>query len=231
MNNRILLVEDERKLAASIQNGLCEAGFEAAVASTGQEGKDMFYAADYDCAVIDINLPQINGYDLVRLIRSKNSSVPIIIITALSQTDHKLKGFDLGADNYLVKPFEFKELLARIRVGLRRASQIRGEAEERLLEIADLRMNLDSKEVERAGRAIQLTAKEFLLLEFLLKNRNRVVSREEIALNVWEIDFDPQTNVIDVYINYLRRKIDKEFSSRLIHTVTGMGYILKSKED
>ena len=230
MNQKILLVEDERKLAASIQKALYDAGFESAIAATGQEGKDMFFANDYDVAVIDLNLPYINGYDLIKLFRSKNKLVPIIIITAMNQTDHKLKGFDLGADDYLVKPFELKELVARIKVLLKRIDILQGLKDERIIHIADLEMNLDSKEVRRDGRLIPLTAKEFLLLEFLLKNRNKVVSREEIALNVWEIDFDPQTNVIDVYINYLRRKIDKDFSPKLIHTQTGMGYILKVRE-
>jgi two-component system, OmpR family, copper resistance phosphate regulon response regulator CusR len=228
MNQKILLIEDEVKLASTIQRGLFEAGFECAVASNGQEGKDLFYANEYGLVIIDINLPFISGYDLVKLFRFKNPYLPIIIITALNQTDHKLKGFNLGADDYLVKPFEFKELLARIHALLRRA-EVMPPREEKQLAVANLVLNLESKEAIRNGKSISLTAKEFSLLEFLLKNKNRVVSKEEIALNVWEIDFDPQTNVIEVYINYLRRKIDKEFSPKLIHTKSGMGYILKAE--
>lgn len=229
MANRILLIEDERKLAGTIQKGLHDAGFEVVIASTGQEGKDLFYSGDYDLAIVDINLPFVSGYELIKLIRFKNELVPIIIITALNQTDHKLKGFDLGADDYMVKPFEFKELLARIKVLLKRVERTQPK-EQRVISVADLEVDLDSKEVKRAGTLIPLTAKEFALLEYLISNRNKVLSREEIALNVWDIDFDSRTNVIDVYINYLRRKLDKNYSPKLIHTQTGMGYILKVRE-
>jgi len=228
MKQKILLIEDEAKLATAIQQGLHEADFETAIAANGQEGKDMFYANDYDLTIIDINLPFINGYDLINLFRFKNQYVPIIIITALNQTEHKLKGFDLGADDYLVKPFEFKELLARINALLRRSEMKPAAGLEKTIEVADLVLNLESKEAQRGGQSIPLTAKEFSLLEFLLRNKNKVVSKEEIALNVWDIDFDSQTNVIEVYINYLRRKIDKDFSQKLIYTKSGMGYILKA---
>jgi len=229
MNQKILLIEDETKLASAIQKGLYEAGFEAAVAATGQEGKDMFYVNDYDLVIIDINLPFINGYDLVKLFRFHNKFVPIMIVTAFSQTEHKLKGFDLGADDYLVKPFEFKELLARINALLRRA-EIKPElSTKKTIEVANLVLDLEKKEASRDGRNIPLTAKEFSLLEFLLRNKNKVVSKEEIALNVWDIDFDLQTNVIEVYINYLRRKIDRDYAPKLIHTKSGMGYILKTE--
>ncbi|HRO42784.1 MAG TPA: response regulator transcription factor [Flavipsychrobacter sp.] len=227
MKQKILLIEDESKLALAIQQGLYEANFETAIASTGQEGKDMFFANDYDLAIIDINLPFISGYDLIKLLRFKDKFVPIIIITALNQTDYKLKGFDLGADDYLVKPFEFKELLARINALLRR-SEMKPVGGEKMMEVADLVLNLESKEAQRNGQNISLTSKEFLLLEYLLRNKNKVVSKEEIALNVWEIDFDSQTNVIEVYINYLRKKIDRDFTPKLIHTKSGMGYILKA---
>lgn len=229
MNQKILLIEDEAKLASAIQKGLYEVGLEAAVAATGQEGKDMFYVNDYDLVIIDINLPFINGYDLVKLFRFHNKFVPIIILTALNQTEHKLKGFDLGADDYLVKPFEFKELLARVNALLRRAEMKPESQHIKTLEVANLVLDLEKKEAFREGRNIPLTAKEFLLLEYLLLNKNKVVSKEEIALNVWDIDFDLQTNVIEVYINYLRRKIDKDFSPKLIHTKSGMGYILKAE--
>jgi DNA-binding response OmpR family regulator len=231
MSYRILIVEDERKLAQTLQNGLAEAGFEAVIAFNGQEGKDLFYASEFDLVIIDINLPYINGYDLIKLIRARDSRVPVIILTALDQTEHKLKGFNLGADDYLVKPFEFQELLARINVLLRRLEMMNDEKLAREVTIANLTINFDSREVKRDDQQIRLTAKEFLLLSYLVRNQNKLVSRDEIGRHVWEIDFDPQTNVIDVYINYLRKKIDKGFSPKLIHTLIGMGYILKIKEE
>ncbi len=228
MKQKILLIEDEIKLATTIQRGLYEAGFDTAIAATGQEGKDMFYANNYDLVIMDINLPFINGYDLIKLFRFKNKYIPIIIVTALNQTDYKIRGFDLGADDFLVKPFEFKELLARINALLRRVELQPEVKENGIIYAANLSLDLESREAKRNGQSITLTTKEFLLLEFLLRNKNKVVSKEEIALKVWEIDFDPQTNVIEVYINYLRRKIDKDFSPKLIHTKSGMGYILKA---
>lgn len=233
MNQKILLIEDERKLAGSIQSMLYEEGFDTAIASNGQEGKDLFYSTEYDLIIVDINLPFINGYDLVKLIRSKNEIIPIIIITAFDQTNHKLKGFELGTDDYIVKPFELKELLARINSLLRRIDLIHDQKSSKtnIIKVANLEINFDSKRVKRDDVEIVLTAKEFSLLEYLIKNKNKVVSREEIAKNVWQIDFDPQTNVIDVYVNYLRKKVDKDFSPRLIYTKVGMGYVLKAPED
>jgi DNA-binding response OmpR family regulator len=175
---------------------------------------------------LDLNLPGINGYDLCKRIRAENQHIPIIMLTALSGLSDKVEGYDAGADDYIIKPFEFKELLLKIRALLKRTMN-QNLPVGTLLKAGDLVMNLDSKEVKRNDQKINLTAKEFQLLEYLLRNKNRVVSRADIAINVWDIDFDTNTNVIDVYISYLRNKVDKNFSTKLIQTQVGMGYILK----
>ncbi|WP_315819666.1 response regulator transcription factor [Paraflavitalea speifideaquila] len=179
----------------------------------------------FDLVILDINLPGMNGYELCKEIRKRDERIPVVMLTALSATEDKIEGFDAGADDYIVKPFDFKELLVRIRALLKRIYQ--NVPTGNMLKVADLVMNLDSKEVTRAEKPISLTAKEFQLLEYLVRNKNRVVSRADIALNVWDIDFDTKTNVIDVYVNFLRKKLDKDFDSKLIHTQVGMGYILK----
>ena len=231
MKYSILLVEDEKKLADTIQAGLGEHDYEVTVAYNGLDGKKLFLDNAYDLIILDINLPFINGYDLCKLIRERDERVPIILLTAMNFTDNKVEGFELGADDYITKPFEFRELVARIKALLRR-SDLRVDAEEeKILQIADLVMNLDNKEVRRSEKKIALTAKEFQLLEYLLRNKEKVVSRADIAKNVWEIDFDTQTNVIDVYVNFLRKKLDKDFNPKLIHTQVGMGYILKVEEE
>jgi two-component system, OmpR family, copper resistance phosphate regulon response regulator CusR len=176
--------------------------------------------------ILDINLPGLNGYQLCKIIRSRSPHIPIIMLTALSALQDKIEGYDAGADDYIVKPFEFKELLMKIRVLLKRTMDQHIPIGN-VLRACDLEMNLDSKEVKRNGELINLTAKEFQLLEYLVRNKNRVVSRADIAINVWDIDFDTNTNVIDVYINYVRNKIDKRFEQKLIQTQVGMGYILK----
>lgn len=222
---RILLVEDERKIADALKSGLQENGYDAEVAYDGDMGFRMFKNQDYDLIILDINLPVINGYELCRMIRRKNDNILVLMLTAMSSVGDKLEGFNTGADDYLVKPFEFKELLARIRALLKRKSLVAPTGNK--LTIADLEMNLDSKEVIRNGKVIKLTAKEFQLLEYFLRNHNRVLSRADIALQVWGLDFDSKTNVIDVYVNYLRNKIDKNFPEKLLHTMVGMGYVLK----
>ena len=174
--------------------------------------------------ILDINLPFLNGFKVCEEIRKKHQNIPILMLTALSSTDDKLMGFDSGTDDYLAKPFEFKELIARLKSLTKRS--LGSKQNENLLKFADLEMNLESKIVKRASTKIDLTAKEFALLEYFLKNKNKVVSRVEIAENVWDISFDTGTNVIDVYVNFLRKKIDKEFSPKLIHSKIGMGYIL-----
>lgn len=231
MKYTILLVEDEKKLADTIQAGLSEHDYEVTIAYNGLDGKKLFLDNAYDLIILDINLPFVNGYELCKLIRETDERVPIILLTAMNFTDNKIEGFELGADDYITKPFEFRELVARIKALLRR-SDLRVDAEEeKMLQIADLVMNLDSKEVRRSDKKIALTAKEFQLLEYLLRNKEKVVSRSDIAKNVWEIDFDTQTNVIDVYVNFLRKKLDKDFEPKLIHTQVGMGYILKVQEE
>lgn len=231
MKQKILLVEDEKKLADAVQSGLSEHNYDVAIAYNGQEGKDLYLNSNYDLVLLDINLPYINGYELCKLIRQKDKRVPIILLTALNFIDNKVEGFDAGADDYIPKPFEFRELLARIKAQIRRADITQDMANEKLLTVADLEMDIDRKEVKRNGQKITLTAKEFQLLEYFLRNKDKVVSREDIARDVWEIDFDSQTNVIDVYVNFLRKKIDKGFAPKLIHTQVGMGYVLKNEEE
>jgi two-component system, OmpR family, copper resistance phosphate regulon response regulator CusR len=218
----ILLVEDEPKIADTLKLGLSENGYQVDLAYDGLIGWKLFNQSKYDLVILDINLPGINGYELCRLIRTKHPGVPVIMLTALNALTDKIEGYDAGADDYIVKPFEFKELVLKVRVLLKRTMN-QNIPVGNYLKAGELEMNLDSKEVKRGDHLIQLTAKEFQLLEYLLRNKNRVVSRADIALNVWDIDFDTNTNVIDVYINYLRNKIDK----KLIQTHVGMGYILR----
>lgn len=221
----ILIVEDEVKIADSLKQGLSENGFEVTVAYDGQVGLRLFRQGKFNLVILDINLPGMNGYELCKAIRIADPSVPVMMLTAMYTVDDKIEGFDAGADDYIIKPFDFRELLVRIRALLKRIHT--HVATGMQLRADDLVMNLDTKEVIRGGRSIQLTAKEFQLLEYLLRNKNRVLSRADIALNVWDIDFDSGTNVIDVYVNYLRKKIDRGFDSALIHTQVGMGYVLK----
>jgi DNA-binding response OmpR family regulator len=224
---RILIVEDEQKIADTLKLGLTENGFEVDVAYNGDMGYKLFQANTFNLVILDINLPGINGYELCRLMRVKDSKIPVIMLTALSSLEDKIQGYGQGADDYLVKPFEFKELLMKIRVLFKRTIN-QNTPVGTTLKAGDLEMNLDSKEVKRSGTVINLTAKEFQLLEYLLRNKNKVVTRADIAINVWDIDFDTNTNVIDVYINYVRNKVDKHFEQKLIQTHIGMGYILKA---
>lgn len=225
-NLKILIVEDEQKIADTLKLGLSENGFSVEVAYNGDVGWRLFETHLFNLVVLDINLPGINGYELCKKIRASNVQVPIIMLTALSSLNDKIAGYDTGADDYIIKPFEFKELVMKIRVLLKRSSsQVLPVST--TLRVADLELNLDSKEVKRGHVSINLTVKEFQLLEYLLRNKNKVVSRADIAINVWDIDFDTNTNVIDVYINYLRNKVDKPFKQKLIQTQVGMGYILK----
>ncbi len=225
-DRNILIVEDEQKIADTLKFGLAENGYEVDVAYDGLIAKRMLQSNSYDLVVLDINLPGMNGYELCKFIRENDPQVPVIILTALSALNDKIEGYDAGADDYVIKPFEFRELLMKIRALLRR-SGTQQVPMGNVLKAADLTMNLDSKEVRRGEMPVNLTAKEFQLLEYLLRNKNRLVSRADIAINVWDIDFDTNTNVIDVYINYVRNKIDKPFDQKLIQTQVGMGYILK----
>ena len=226
---KILVIEDEPKVASFIQRGLEENGFECKIVFDGLMGKRMFEAEEYTLIILDLNLPYMNGIDLCMEIRKSNQKIPIIMLTALGTTEDKLKGFDSGADDYLVKPFEFRELLARIRSLLKRISNDGNE--ENILSVLDLKVNLNTCEIIRDNKKINLTQKEFSLLVYLLQNKEHVVSRSDIAQNVWGINFDTGTNIIDVYVNFLRKKIDKDFHQKLIHTQTGFGYILKEEPE
>ena len=221
-----MIVEDEKKIADTIKFGLSEYGFHVDVAYDGTLGYHLFNAQDFNLVVLDINLPGMNGYDLCKAIRLKDQQIPIIMLTSMIALKDKVEGYDSGADDYMVKPFEFKELLLKIRALLKRTMN-QNLPVGNVLRASDLEMNLDSKEVKRDDRIINLTTKEFQLLEYLLRNKNKVVTRVDIAINVWDVDFETNTNVIDVYISYLRNKVDKDFEHKLIQTHVGMGYILK----
>lgn len=223
---KILLVEDEPKVAAFIKKGLEEQTYDVAQAYDGTMGVKLALQNEYDLIILDIILPGMNGLDACRQIRLKDTNVAILMLTALGTTDDKIIGLDAGADDYLTKPFEFKELLARVRALSRRSTDT-GNSEK--LTIADLELDVAKKAVTRAGKLISLTAREFALLYYLLRNQGRVVSRVDITEQVWETSFDTGSNVIDVYINFLRKKIDKNHSNKLIHTLVGMGYVLKEQ--
>lgn len=223
----ILIVEDEQRLAVILKKQLDDAGYIAQVASDGYIGKQYIEQNKYNLVILDINLPLINGYDLCREIRKVNTTIPIIMLTAMGTPDNKVSGFEAGADDYVTKPFDIRELLARVNVFLKRSETV-NEPEQ--LVIADLVMDLSKKIVTRSGKRIDLTAKEYYLLEIFLKNKGKLLSREYIISHVWGIDFDPGTNVIDVYVNYLRKKIDKDFEPKLIHTKFGFGFYCNEKE-
>ena len=227
-DRRIIIIEDEKKIADTLKMGLEENGFDVEVAYDGKIGQQLLLSRPFDLAILDINLPGINGYELCKGIRYRNMNMLVIMLTSMSSLDDKIEGYDAGADDYLVKPFEFRELLLKIRALLKRTP---GQAMPvgNILRAGDLEMNLDNKEVHRAGRPIRLTAKEFQLLEYLMRNKNRVVSRADLAINVWDVDFNTNTNVIDVYISYVRNKVDRDFEQKLIQTHVGMGYILKTQ--
>ncbi len=224
----LLIVEDEQRLAEILQLQLREAGFSCDLAFDGYSGKKMSEKKEYDLVILDINLPLLNGYELCREIRKTNNKVPVIMLTALGTPENKLSGFDSGADDYVLKPFDFRELLARINVFLKRSAS--GPNPTAKLQIADLEMDRNTKTATRAGKKLDLTAKEFSLLEIFLLNRDRLLTREFIIEKVWGIDFDTNTNIIDVYINYLRKKIDTGFSPRLIHTKFGFGFYCSEQE-
>jgi two-component system, OmpR family, copper resistance phosphate regulon response regulator CusR len=224
-NIKVLLVEDEARLAEYTKQGLEENGFNVEIAYDGQIGKNFASQNQYDLMVFDINLPKINGIELTRLLRSEGNKKPILILTAMGTTIDKVKGFDSGADDYLVKPFDFQELIARLNALYRRSHEV-VELKKNLY-IEDLELDLNEKIARRAGNQISLTAKEFQLLEFFIRNQGKVISRVEIAEKVWNLSFDTGTNTIDVYVNFLRKKIDQPYPIKLLHTVIGMGYMIK----
>lgn len=220
---RILIVEDEQSVAAFLRRGLEEQSFIVDVAYDGQTGKQLAFQNQYDIIILDLILPHINGLQLCQQIRQQ-SNVSILMLTALGTTGDIVTGLDSGADDYLTKPFKFQELLARIRALVRRKNDLITET---IFTIADLEVNYRSKQVKRSGQLIKLTSREFYLLQYFIRNRGMLLSRSDIAENVWDSSLDSGSNIVDVYVNYLRNKIDKDFSSKLIHTVYGMGYIFK----
>jgi DNA-binding response OmpR family regulator len=228
---KILVIEDESNVVNLLKRGLEEEGYEISVAMDGLSGYEMAGKHQFDLMIMDIMLPGMNGMEICRKLRTQKITTPILMLTALGSTENIVSGLDSGADDYLVKPFNFAELLARMRTLFRRKP---GEIDEeqdknKLLTLADLQLNTDTKTVFRAGKEIPLTATEFRLTEYLLRNRTRVLSRMDILEYVWGVDFNMNTNVVDVYINYLRKKLDKDFEPKLIHTVVGMGYVLKAQ--
>jgi len=221
---RILVVEDEPKVSGFLRQGLEENGYEVEVAFDGEMGLRLATQSDVDLVLLDLIIPYMNGRELCKRIKEAKPQLPVIMVTALGTTEDKLTGFDSGADDYVVKPFEFKELLARIHVWLKRSNtQTQGQSR---LKFADLELDLDRKLAHRGGKEIELTAKEFGLLEYFIRNKEKVVSRAAIAEAVWEITFDTGTNVVDVYVNILRKKIDRDHELKLIRTRIGMGYVL-----
>jgi len=221
---KILVVEDEPQVVEFLKKGLLEKGYETEIAYDGQMGERLALKGDFDIIILDVILPIINGYDLCKRFREKGLQVPVLMLTALGTTEDKISGFDAGADDYLVKPFEFEELLARIKALTRRSSGLIQTS--KVIKIADLVLDLNKKSANRRDKSIELTGKEFELLEFLMKNIGRVLSRAEIAEKVWDITFDTGTNVVDVYISILRKKIDRDFEQKLIHTRVGLGYYI-----
>jgi len=222
---RVLVVEDNPRMASVIRQGLAENGYAVDVARTGHDGENMAAAQLYDAVILDVMLPDQDGVRACANLRRRGVGTPILMLTALSRISDKVKGLDAGADDYLTKPFEFDELLARLRALLRR-----GQASESAhLKFADLEIDLLARKASRGGQEILLTAKEFALLEYFMRKPDRVLTRIDIGEHVWDMNFDPDSNVIDVYVSMLRRKLDKGFDKRLIHTVIGAGYKLSDK--
>lgn len=223
----ILLIEDEPKTLQSIKQGLEENGYRVMFAYDGQTGLQLARRNTFALVITDIIMPGMNGLELCKALRREGLDAPVLMLTALGSTDDVVTGLDAGADDYLIKPFEFKELLARVRALTKRSRS--GVSNFSVIRYADLEVNLDQKTVKRQGKEIELTPREFALLHFLLQHPGRVFSKAEIAASVWDVDFDTGTNVVEVYVNYLRKKIDRQFDTRLIHTRQGMGYYLKEE--
>lgn len=219
---RILVIEDEKKTARFVKQGLEEAGYVVELAESASAGLTMAANSEFDLVLLDVMLPDGNGMDVARQLRNEGFHGFVLMLTALASTKDKVRGLDSGADDYLPKPFEFDELLARVRALLRRK-----EGGSSVLSFEDLQMDLIHRKVKRGTTEIELTQKEFALLEFFLRNANRPLSRTEIGENVWDVHFDNESNVIDVYVRHLRKKIDEPFATRMIHTLTGFGYVLK----
>ncbi len=222
---RILVVEDEKKVASFIKKGLEEEHYAVDIAYDGEEGLALAEINEYDLILLDIMLPKLDGMEVLRRIRGNGSSVPILMLTAKDSVEDIVSGLDSGSDDYLTKPFSFAELVARVRALLRRKTKEKTD----LLTIGDLSLSTSTHRVKRGGREIELTAKEYALLEYFMRNPNRILTRTLITEHVWDYHFDPSTNVIDVYVNYLRKKIDQGFEKKLIHTIRGSGYMIKDE--
>lgn len=220
---KILIVEDEAKIGDYLRQGLTEAGFVVDLARNGLDGRHLATTARYDLLILDVMLPDVDGWRILKALRDSGNTMPVLFLTARDSVEDRVKGLELGADDYLVKPFAFAELLARVRTLLRRGTALAAES---TLKVADLEVDLLRRRVTRAGRRIALTAKEFVLLELLVRRRGEVLPRSLIASQVWDMNFDSDTNVIDVAIRRLRAKIDEGYEVKLIHTVRGMGYML-----
>lgn len=226
----ILVVEDEQKVAAFLKSGLEEQGYRIDIASDGNTGLQLALHREYNIVLLDVILPVVSGVELCKEIKKVKPVMPVLMLTALGTTDDKVIGFEAGADDYLVKPFEFKELLARIKA-LTKRSNLQSlpidNTTSNILSVADLQLDIDKKVAIRGAKVITLTAKEFSLLEYLMRNKGRVLSKPDIAERVWEVTFDTGTNVVEVYVNILRKKIDNGFPNKLIHTRIGMGYVIQ----
>ena len=223
---RLLIVEDEEDLRSILKKKLMKEHYTADVCGNGLDALDYINMADYDGIILDIMLPGIDGLELLKKIREEGNDTPVLFLTARDGIEDRVKGLDLGADDYLVKPFSFEELMARVRVMMRRKPALVSNR----LTIGDLVLDCESKEVTRADKKISLSSKEFMVLEYMLRNQNIVLSREQIEQHAWNYDFEGGSNVVDVYIRYLRKKIDEGFGCKLIHTVRGVGYVLRKEE-
>lgn len=226
----ILLVEDDRRIAQNISRGLTDEGYDTVIAYDGFEGRQLAFSNPFDLIILDINLPGLNGYDLCRELRAENPHLPVLMLTAYGEIEDKVTGLGVGADDYLVKPFDFRELLARVAACLRRADlRTEPDKSDDILTVANLTLNRTTREIFRNKTLIELTTKEFVLLEYLMQHTGRAISRLELTEHVWRIPFDTGTNVVEVYVNYLRKKVDRDFSPKLIHTRSGYGYVLKEE--
>jgi len=225
---KILIIEDEAKISEYLRQGLSEAGFVVGLARNGLDGHHLAMTGSYDLVILDVLLPDVDGWRILRALREAGSKVPVLFLTARDSVDDRVKGLELGADDYLVKPFAFAELLARVRTLLQRGAAAETET---MLRVADLELDLMRRRVTRAGQRIQLTAKEFALLELMIRHHDEVLPRSLITSQVWDMNFDSDTNVIDVAIRRLRAKIDDAFEPKLIRTVRGMGYMLETSSE
>lgn len=223
---RILIAEDEKSLNRIIAKQMKVSGYSVDCAFNGEEAYDLISMTDYDAAVFDVMMPKIDGFSLLRKIRNEGNNLPVLFLTARDSIEDRVEGLDIGADDYLVKPFAFEELLARIRVLIRKNSVSKSN----IITVADLTVDISSRKVTRGGKDFSLSAKEYELLQYLAVNNGIVLSREKIEDHIWNYDYEGGTNVVDVYIRYLRKKIDDEFDKKLIHTVRGMGYVLKEEK-